>query len=80
MNGQITYSLTRATGADNESLSLFSIDESSGAVRVAAPLDAETRDKHHLIVTATDKGRPALYTTAHLFITGNIIKPNKTYH
>ncbi|XP_049865459.1 fat-like cadherin-related tumor suppressor homolog [Pectinophora gossypiella] len=68
-NGEVMYSLSRAAGGDNESLALFSIDPESGAVRVAAPLDAELRSQHHLIVTAADKGRPSLHTTAHLFIT-----------
>lgn len=70
MNGEVTYSLAAAPGADNESLALFSIDAALGAVRVAAPLDAETRDSHHLVVTASDRGRPALCTTVHLFVAG----------
>lgn len=37
---------------------------------MAAPLDAEARDSHHLVLAATDGGRPALRTTAHLFVAG----------
>lgn len=64
----MTYSLSAlGGGADVEE---FSIEPSTGAVRVAMPLDAETRAAHHLRLTASDAGRPALHSTAHLFITG----------
>ncbi|KAI5643562.1 cadherin domain-containing protein [Phthorimaea operculella] len=77
VNGEIIYSLSKAVGSDNESLALFSIEETTGAVRVAAPLDAELRSQHHLVVTATDKGRPPLHTTAHLFITVDDVNDNE---
>lgn len=46
----------------------FIVEPSTGAIRVAAPLDRETRAHYHLLVTATDGGRPALLSTAHVFV------------
>ncbi|PZC80059.1 hypothetical protein B5X24_HaOG215400 [Helicoverpa armigera] len=65
-NGRVTYSLSEMGSAAEGA---FAIDPDTGAVRVAAPLDRETRAQYHLLVTATDGGRPALLTTAHLFVT-----------
>ncbi|XP_026738536.1 fat-like cadherin-related tumor suppressor homolog [Trichoplusia ni] len=65
-NGQITYSLTEM---DSAAEGAFAVEPTTGAVRVAAALDRETRAHYHLLVTATDAGRPPLLTTAHLFIT-----------
>ncbi|XP_047519236.1 fat-like cadherin-related tumor suppressor homolog isoform X1 [Pieris napi] len=65
-NSEVQYSLSGLLG---EAVSQFVVNASSGAVRVAAPLDAELVAHHHLLLTATDGGRPALLTTAHLFIT-----------
>ncbi|XP_063375219.1 fat-like cadherin-related tumor suppressor homolog [Cydia amplana] len=62
VNGEITYSLS----GENSSLALFSLDATSGALVLAAPLDAETSAEHRLLVTAKDGGRPALADTAHL--------------
>ncbi|CAH1634963.1 unnamed protein product [Spodoptera littoralis] len=64
-NGQVTYSLSEM---DTAAEGAFTIDAATGTVRVAAPLDRETRAHYHLLVTATDAGRPPLVTTAHLFI------------
>lgn len=68
MNGEITYSVSGYTGG--EAVPEFSVEAATGRVRVAAPLDAEARAEFHLLVTASDAGRPPLLTTAHLFITG----------
>lgn len=67
-NGEVTYSLSALNGAPGAAE--FSIEPATGVVRVAAPLDAETRAAYHLRVIATDAGRPPLHSTAHLFITG----------
>lgn len=64
----MAYSLTAAPGGANESLALFRVDAATGAVRVAASLDAEARASHHLVLTASDRGRPPLRTTAQLFV------------
>lgn len=61
----MTYSLSEMDAAAEGA---FTIDPATGAVRVAAPLDRETRAHYHLLVTAADAGRPPLVTTAHLFI------------
>ncbi|XP_075972507.1 FAT atypical cadherin kugelei isoform X2 [Anticarsia gemmatalis] len=64
-NGEVTYSLSAIEeGAEGA----FTVDESTGAVRVAAPLDREVRAHYHLVLTASDAGRPPLLTTAHLFV------------
>ncbi|XP_059061183.1 fat-like cadherin-related tumor suppressor homolog, partial [Achroia grisella] len=65
-NGEVRYSLS---GVGGEAADSFAVEPATGAVRVAAPLDCETRSEYHLLVTATDGGRPPLLTTAHLFIT-----------
>ncbi|KAI8439842.1 hypothetical protein MSG28_001311 [Choristoneura fumiferana] len=64
VNGEITYSLS----GDNESLALFSLDATTGSLRLAAPLDAETRSAHRLLAAAADGGRPALRSTAHVVL------------
>lgn len=65
-NGEVTYSVGAAGGAPAPA---FAIDARTGELRVAEPLDRETLARYHLSVTATDGGRPALLTTAHVFIT-----------
>jgi hypothetical protein len=69
VNGEVSYSLS-GYGTE-QTAPEFSID-ARGDVRVAVPLDCERRATYHLLVTATDNGRPRLLTTAHLFVTGNI--------
>ncbi|XP_060800580.1 fat-like cadherin-related tumor suppressor homolog isoform X2 [Amyelois transitella] len=66
VNGKVTYSMTSISGEPEPA---FSIDAESGEVRVAAALDREQKQDYHLLVTASDGGRPTLLTTAHLFIT-----------
>ncbi|XP_052738209.1 fat-like cadherin-related tumor suppressor homolog isoform X2 [Bicyclus anynana] len=63
--GEVAYSLAAWGGADEPP---FAVDARTGEVRVAAPLDAERRAEHHLLLTARDAGRPPLLTTAHLFV------------
>lgn len=67
----MTYSLSAwgPEGETGEELA-FAVDPATGEVSVAGQLDRERRTAHHLLVTATDGGRPQLLTTAHLFITG----------
>ncbi|XP_032512432.2 fat-like cadherin-related tumor suppressor homolog isoform X2 [Danaus plexippus] len=69
-NGNVTYSLSAwgPEGETGEELA-FAVDPATGEVSVAGQLDRERRTAHHLLVTATDGGRPQLLTTAHLFIT-----------
>ncbi|XP_045763036.1 fat-like cadherin-related tumor suppressor homolog isoform X2 [Maniola jurtina] len=66
-NGEVSYSLS--AWGDAESEAAFAVDARTGAVRVAVPLDREARAAHHLLLTASDAGRPRLLTTAHLFVT-----------
>lgn len=65
LNGEVVYSLS---GDWNDSQPLFTVDGSSGAVAVAAALDREQRAAHHVLLLATDRGAPALSTSAHLFV------------
>ncbi|CAG9791699.1 unnamed protein product [Diatraea saccharalis] len=77
VNGEIEYSLSGyGPEASAAPTAEFSVDARSGDVRVAAPLDRERRASYHLLVTATDRGRPALLTTAHLFISVEDVNDN----
>ncbi|XP_064074743.1 fat-like cadherin-related tumor suppressor homolog [Vanessa tameamea] len=67
-NGEVTYSLSPWGPEMIEEEAPFAIDAATGDVRVSSPLDRERRAAHHLLLTATDSGRPRLLTTAHLFI------------
>ncbi|KPI91036.1 Fat-like cadherin-related tumor suppressor-like [Papilio xuthus] len=78
-NGNVTYSLSAwsaggaAVGAVGAVGALqFAVGAHSGEVTVAGALDREQCAEHHLLLTATDAGQPALRTTAHLFILGVI--------
>ncbi|KAG7305207.1 hypothetical protein JYU34_009245 [Plutella xylostella] len=72
LNGEIVYSIT---GDWNTSKPLFYMD-SSGGVRVAAPLDRERSPAHHATVTAADRGNPSKLTSNHLFITVEDVNDN----
>lgn len=76
-SGAVTYSLSAASGAESAGGELpFAVHSASGEVRVVAPLDAEDRAAYHLLLAATDAGRPPLTTTAHLFIEGENVSIN----
>ncbi|XP_068628013.1 fat-like cadherin-related tumor suppressor homolog [Battus philenor] len=77
-NGNVTYALSwwGAAGEAAGEVLPFSVEAASGAVRVAGALDRETRAEYHLLVTASDGGRPALLTTAHIFITVDDVNDN----
>ncbi|VVD05387.1 unnamed protein product [Leptidea sinapis] len=67
--GEVRYSVAAwRAAADDAAAGSFAIDEQSGALRVATPLDRERRADHHLLVTATDAGSPPLSTAVHVFI------------
>lgn len=52
----------------NEEGSIFTIDEDSGAVYLAEPLDYETQPIYNISVRATDDGLPPLSTSTFLII------------
>ncbi|CAK1553844.1 unnamed protein product [Leptosia nina] len=71
-NGEVSYSLSEWNGDEEGSggeSRHFTVEKYSGTVRVATPVDRETRTLHHLLVTAADAGHPPLRTTAHLLVT-----------
>uniref|UniRef100_A0A8C2W4Z1 Protocadherin-16 n=1 Tax=Chinchilla lanigera TaxID=34839 RepID=A0A8C2W4Z1_CHILA len=48
------HGLVHFTLSSGDPLGLFELDESSGALRLAHPLDCETQARHQLVVQATD--------------------------
>ncbi|CAG4938447.1 unnamed protein product [Parnassius apollo] len=76
-NGNVTYSVSEwdAEEGAGKGAAQFSVS-ARGEVRVAAALDREARARHHLLLAASDAGRPALCTTAHLLITVEDVNDN----
>lgn len=62
--GIVRYSIVSETEADD----VFSIDHLTGTIRVAKPLDFETRQVHSLVIRAKDSGTPPLYSEATLIV------------
>ena len=48
------HGLIRFTLSSGDPLGLFELDESSGDLRLARPLDCETQTRHQLVVQAAD--------------------------
>ncbi|XP_043094019.1 protocadherin Fat 1-like [Puntigrus tetrazona] len=63
-NGEVRYTLLGGAGR-------FSVDQETGAISLAAPLDRETQDEYSLVITAQDQGRPSRSstTTLEIFVT-----------
>lgn len=59
----ITYSIS-----NGNSKGLFTVNPTSGAISVAGRLDRETQERHVLMVTATDSGRPPKASTVPLVV------------
>ena len=77
VNGEVYYSIVvpSSNGEEGEDGSdrFFSVDASSGIVRVARPLDFRERPRHSLTVAAADRGAKPAYAarqadTAHVTI------------
>ncbi|XP_056312425.1 protocadherin Fat 4 [Danio aesculapii] len=68
-NAEVQYTLLGGAGR-------FNIDQETGVITLAAPLDRETQDEYHLVITAQDQGRPSLSTTTDLGITVTDINDN----
>ncbi|KAL7630206.1 UNVERIFIED_CONTAM: hypothetical protein RMT77_019653 [Armadillidium vulgare] len=60
--GRVTYSFISGAG------SKFRVDPETGIVRIAAPLDFESRQFYNITVKAEDAGYPVLSSTANLLI------------
>ncbi|KAI7810617.1 putative protocadherin Fat 3-like [Triplophysa rosa] len=69
LNGEVRYTLLGGTGR-------FSIEEETGVITVAAPLDREDKDEYNLEITAQDQGRPSRSTTITLDISVTDINDN----
>ena len=61
-NGEIIFTIHRTNSA------IFHISESSGDLTLLNPLDYENTEVHQLTIKASDKGRPAKYTTCEVII------------
>ena len=66
-NGEVEYSIV----SNNDG---FSVDLTSGVVRVNFRLDYETRDRYDFVITATDKGVPKRSSVATLQV--NVLDRN----
>ncbi|KAA0721886.1 Protocadherin Fat 4 FAT tumor suppressor -like protein 4 [Triplophysa tibetana] len=69
LNGEVWYTLLGGAGR-------FSIDEETGVITVAAPLDREDKDEYNLDITARDQGRPSRSTSITLDISITDINDN----
>ena len=72
-NAQISYNLTE------EFQYMFSINETSGEITLAASLDYELAHNHSVTVIVSDHGHPVLQSTSELFITVVDINDNSPY-
>lgn len=68
-NAEVRYTLLGGVGR-------FGVDQETGVITLAAPLDRETQDVYHLVVTAQDQGRPSRSTTTTLDISVTDINDN----
>ncbi|XDV15742.1 hypothetical protein PO909_015754 [Leuciscus waleckii] len=68
-NGEVRYTLLGGAGR-------FNVDQETGVITLAAPLDRETQDTYHLVITAQDQGRPSHSTTTNLDISVTDINDN----
>ena len=53
---------------ESDHSSIFLLDEDTGALRLRAPLDFESRRAYNISVRATDDGNPPLSSVTHLII------------
>uniref|UniRef100_A0A8D0C1L3 Cadherin-like protein 26 n=1 Tax=Salvator merianae TaxID=96440 RepID=A0A8D0C1L3_SALMN len=65
-NSRITYSLVSQTPRPNEPV--FTVDSSSGTIRITGCSDYEAARSFRLLIKATDHGRPRLSSTATINI------------
>lgn len=69
LNGEVRYALLGGAGR-------FRIDEETGVITVAAPLDREDQDEYKLEITARDQGHPSRSTTTTLDVSVTDINDN----
>ncbi|XP_077102018.1 protocadherin Fat 4-like [Siphateles boraxobius] len=68
-NGEVRYTLLGGAGR-------FNVDQETGVITLADPLDRETQDMYNLVITAQDQGRPSRSTTTNLDISVTDINDN----
>lgn len=68
-NGEVRYTLLGGSGR-------FNVDQETGVITLADPLDRETQDTYNLVITAQDQGRPSRSTTTNLEISVTDINDN----
>lgn len=70
INQKIKYSIKKDS---NNASDYFHIDENDGTIYLKQSLNHEQATSHHFVVVATDQGVPNLSSTAHVWLTGNVI-------
>ncbi|KTF99996.1 hypothetical protein cypCar_00023246, partial [Cyprinus carpio] len=68
-NGEVLYTILGGVGR-------FSVDQETGVITLAAPLDRETQNEYRLMITAQDQGRPSRSATTTLDISLTDINDN----
>lgn len=70
INQKIRYSIENKTAEEREqnSLDLFHVEPDEGIIYLKRSLDHEKAQSHHFTVVATDRGMPALSSTAHVWV------------
>ncbi|ROL52057.1 Protein dachsous [Anabarilius grahami] len=68
-NGEVRYTLLGGAGR-------FNVDQETGVITLAAPLDRETQDVYYLVITAQDQGCPTRSNTTTLDISVTDINDN----
>ncbi|KAF4118311.1 hypothetical protein G5714_000362 [Onychostoma macrolepis] len=68
-NGEVRYTLLRGAGR-------FNVNQETGVITLADPLDRETQEVYSLVITAQDQGRPSQSNTTVLEISVTDINDN----
>ncbi|XP_059502894.1 protocadherin-16-like isoform X2 [Stegostoma tigrinum] len=73
-NGEVVYSITSNANSHSE---WFTIDQTTGVITTAATLDYETDPIPRLVVTATDRGNPPMFSSVTVTIAIQDVNDNE---
>eukprot|EP00061_Rhincodon_typus_P008434 g31030.t1 len=73
-NGEVVYSITSNANSHSE---WFTIDQMTGVITTAATLDYETDPIPRLVVTATDRGNPPMFSSVTVTIAIQDVNDNE---